>query len=242
MDGTLYEQMRVVERQAALLEIEARGLPYQFERFRHVPGYEPPRALELPCINVDVGHRVLVSSYLDNPLLREAISGNMSLTERLRSLQGVNRGWRRFTPKHYDEQHNEQVDFLGELVRYPRQLKTRSVYYPDNFITTAVLAGGVMYAMMLGIVHAMDYALTRELHFGLTLDLQWPGITAGVTGPLAGIITMVDWNWRGLPWKEVEYLDKRIEELYHKEEVVTPEIKGETLAVPEIIEVGAAGK
>ena len=123
----------------------------------------------------------------------------------------------------------------------PRQLRTRNVLYPDNFMGATAWVSGMMYAMMLGVVHMLDYALTQEIHFGISLDLQWPGITAGVTGPLAGLITMIDWNWGGLPWKETVYLDKRIEELYHKEEVVTPEIKEEPLAVPEIIEV-AAGK
>lgn len=164
----------------------------------------------------DNAQRDLLTRSESNPVFYDAVQGKMSIEDSLSELSKVNQGIYRVLPRFKNKAHNERLKNLGELIRFPHQLRTGGVAIFDNLIGGAAM-GGVILATT---NELMKYILINNSVSPVQIDESKSMIDIIVLGysvfavPLGAAITHSLGRTGELPFKEAKYIDSKIKEFY----------------------------
>jgi hypothetical protein len=157
--------------------------------------------------------RNIIDDYAANPVLEDALSGNLSIEDTLDELAQVNKGIRKILPWMKNKEHNSRLEQLGELITKPNQLYTGGIFYPDN-----IMFGVIVTPLF---VFGLNYFLTEYIKSSSSIDNQneyilnvvIPTLSSLIFTPFASLAMSRQRFW-ALPRDEAKYIDTKIKELY----------------------------
>ncbi len=161
----------------------------------------------------------LMREYEENPVLDDAIKDKISVEDSLLELGVVNKGIRKVLPRRKNKAHNERLEYLGELIEEPTQLRANGIFWPDNFVTTAAYTTIAISAICYFgaepfirnlYVNPDPASLARDIKdYQTIIPLTYSAIAA----PMLGIGTNLG-RFHSLPTKQAKYIDKKVNQLH----------------------------
>ena len=131
-----------------------------------------------------------------------------SVESKLVELGRVNSGLKRFMQRRRNAEHNEEVGKMEQLVGNLQQLRTRGLFYPDNFVAGAAYLGGIMaplaYSLRFIAVGKPDPAFVNMAAISTTA-------VAAIMGGLFGQLLMRELP---LPIDRARYIDRKLSSFY----------------------------
>ena len=150
-----------------------------------------------------------------NPVLSDAIKGNMSVEESLTELSKVNQGWSRVLPRIRNTAHNARLEKLGELIPTPYQLETGGFALFHNMFSGSVfggmtifLANELMKRYLIGGGSSIQIEEAKHMFNAMTLGYSLMLV------PLSGIAIQSLGRGGKLPVNEARYIDSKVKEFY----------------------------
>lgn len=221
MKQTLYQKIKESEKLNDRLKVDVKKFQESLESFKNLPGYSRISLGEIPEINVFAVQKNLIEEYKNNPVLRDAIQGKISIEDSLSELAQVNRPIWRLFPRRKNKAHNERLDQIGELLGYPYHLKTRGIFIPDNFIggiamcaTVGYGISNILFYLSEGLAPNADYIqIAGEITSLNNMRTAFPALFTLVLGPILGGMMQGDRSGN-LPIDEAKYLDGKVKEVY----------------------------
>ncbi len=202
MTTTLYEKLKAAET-VNEEQVKIPGEPREKLGALEMVGVSMPVLPDAIAYDIATVQRGLLDAYRENPLMRQALAGEISIEDAARRLGA---GRERTLPRRRDDTHNAKVAELAELVPHTDNLLRRGVFRLDNALAAGLVVGGPIAAVFyaLGI-----YEGSAREAFILS------GLAVGEFGSLAFLAVDVEKAsyCRGI-LEDSCYLDGKIREFY----------------------------
>ena len=210
MRETLYEALISAEDINERLNAKADDFNSYLRKLCSLPGFHEIH-LRVPEIDVREVQRGIIKKFEKNLVLCEAMTGRQSIEDSLSELAKVRRPVRRLFPIAKNKAHNERLEQIGELIGYPRQLRTNGILAPDNFfsgvaMTTAMAFGAGYLISKIAFVQPIDAELMSLFRNELPIAMSL------VMAPLGGMAFHI--TGENLPIGAARYVDSKVQEFY----------------------------
>ncbi|MBT3405075.1 hypothetical protein HN832_04085 [archaeon] len=218
---SLYAQLKESEGINDEIRQEFDEVRKKFEGYRMFEeNYMGPTLEDLPWIDMSEYQKQIIRAYEENPVLKDAINGKITIGDSLRELSDrVDKPVWRLFPRRRNKVHNERLGQTKELVsRGLNYLRTDGILAPDNFVgmvaITAAMAYTIAPLLCNYLTGGVNPAPSAEIQAHMEFMTQvFPPFMTSTAGLMMGWACQMRRKGK-LPLEEAEYLDNKVEEFY----------------------------
>lgn len=165
-------------------------------------------------IDVDKVHTKMIFSYVENPVISNAIKERKTVETAVCELGGYSKGWRKFVPRKKNREFNTRRNNLKVLVE---PVPAKSGFFScDNFVAGATYAGWTIFGMFKLINHYFENLEGDQVSDNILTIQNYLTLGAAFIGGIAAQFgRRVSWGARD----DAKYIDSKIRDLGLREHV-----------------------